>query len=309
MSNRLTDLLTAIQDLQAKGGYNRGVFATNTAYKKYDIVINNGFIYYAASAFTSTTGFLSANWTFLGAIITADQAASLKAYTVSYDKIYGFDTASSAFGYVNTIGDICGVKLNGYSNLTSSITINYIMLLQGQSNQLRFNNSVILTIGNGARSSQFNYCNITLNTDCKIIINSVGVESTATSFDSTIVGGSNSSVEVPSGCLLALRGGSSIHKITGSGTIYLYDHSRVIAADSTITIIDRRTTNTPPNAAIKNAVKASINTWTSGELQGTQPAGSEVGMRFVDANYRYEYMSGQYDINGTTYVWCRTVKS
>jgi len=62
--------------------------------------------------------------------------------------------------------------------------------------------------------------------------------------------------------------------------------------------------------SVKNLVKNTpSSSWTSGELQGTQPIGSVSGMKFCDANYRYEYMNGMADTTGTTYVWVRLLKS
>lgn len=63
-------------------------------------------------------------------------------------------------------------------------------------------------------------------------------------------------------------------------------------------------------STVKTAVTgAAASSWTSGELQGAQPAGSVPGMKFCDATYRYEYMNGTNDTDGTSYVWVRTGKA
>jgi hypothetical protein len=59
--------------------------------------------------------------------------------------------------------------------------------------------------------------------------------------------------------------------------------------------------------AIKSTVTAG--TFASGELQGTQPAGSTNGMKFTDQNYRYEYTFAAADTTGSTLVWTRTIKA
>lgn len=58
--------------------------------------------------------------------------------------------------------------------------------------------------------------------------------------------------------------------------------------------------------ALKNSVTAG--TYTNGEFQGSQPAGSVAGMKFCDQFFRYEYMNGMNDADGTTYVWVRNSK-
>lgn len=60
-------------------------------------------------------------------------------------------------------------------------------------------------------------------------------------------------------------------------------------------------------STIKSAVAGG--SYTNGELQGTQPAGSQPGMKFCDTTYRYEYMNGMNDNDGTTFVWIRLLKS
>lgn len=67
--------------------------------------------------------------------------------------------------------------------------------------------------------------------------------------------------------------------------------------------------NVPTPSDIKTAVTGAANSgWVNGELTGSQPAGSIPGMRFCDQYFRYEYMSGSNDTNGTTYVWVRNPK-
>jgi hypothetical protein len=56
---------------------------------------------------------------------------------------------------------------------------------------------------------------------------------------------------------------------------------------------------------IKQAVVAGV--FVQGELIGNSPGG-EPNMRFVDANYRYEFMLSAADTDYTYYVWVRTVK-
>lgn len=57
---------------------------------------------------------------------------------------------------------------------------------------------------------------------------------------------------------------------------------------------------------IKQAVMAG--SWSQGELNGTQPGGSEPNMRFTDASYRYEFMFSMFDTDYTHYAWVRTNK-
>jgi hypothetical protein len=46
-------------------------------------------------------------------------------------------------------------------------------------------------------------------------------------------------------------------------------------------------------------------TFTNGELQGTQPAGSQAGMKFTTTSYGYEYQRGA----SGPLVWCRYAKN
>jgi hypothetical protein len=68
-------------------------------------------------------------------------------------------------------------------------------------------------------------------------------------------------------------------------------------------------TSTFTPKTVKDLVTATSNTWANGELQGDKPNGSVPDMKFCDANYRYEYMLGMNDTDGTTYVWVRLLKS
>lgn len=85
--------------------------------------------------------------------------------------------------------------------------------------------------------------------------------------------------------------------------------------DPLITVIDEReiaaTASSYTPQPIKNALVGATasDSWSNGELIGTQPTGSRPGMKCTGPTYRYEYMNGASDIDGTTYVWCRTLKA
>lgn len=66
--------------------------------------------------------------------------------------------------------------------------------------------------------------------------------------------------------------------------------------------------NSVASPTIKAAVRAG-DFGGIGELQGSQPAGSVLGMKFCDNQYRYEYMNSSADTDGTSYVWVRLLKS
>lgn len=70
--------------------------------------------------------------------------------------------------------------------------------------------------------------------------------------------------------------------------------------------LDKRTvfTGTTPNDVRQAVVALS---YSSGE-SSTPVVGSMPGMKFCDANYRYEFMNGMNDTDGTSYVWIRCPK-
>jgi hypothetical protein len=78
--------------------------------------------------------------------------------------------------------------------------------------------------------------------------------------------------------------------------------SKVIIGNVDSTIYTPQVVNTSSKSAV------TAGTFSNGELQGMQPPGSIIGMKFVDATYAYEYRLGMNDTDGTQYVWCRTLK-
>jgi hypothetical protein len=58
------------------------------------------------------------------------------------------------------------------------------------------------------------------------------------------------------------------------------------------------------SSTIMTAVTNGSNTWTNGELQATQPAGSESGMEFTDTTKVYRFIRGA----AGTLVWVRMAK-
>ena len=81
-----------------------------------------------------------------------------------------------------------------------------------------------------------------------------------------------------------------------AGSAFDYTKVKSLAGDDTVT-----------PSSIKNAVTSG--SYTNGELATAQPAGSIPGMKFCDATYRYEYMNGSADTNGTSFVWVRLLKA
>lgn len=83
-----------------------------------------------------------------------------------------------------------------------------------------------------------------------------------------------------------------------------YTAGNNISIDAAGTISTTFTGFTP--AAIKTAVQAG--NYADGELQGTQPAGSQNNMRFTDTYWLYIYTFAAADTDGTKLAWVRAAK-
>lgn len=99
--------------------------------------------------------------------------------------------------------------------------------------------------------------------------------------------------------------------VDGKTRILLFPGDYVVfirnASKSCVTVQAGNTKTTRGLLYVSPTTKQAVSggTFASGELQGTQPAESVEGMKFCDANYRYEFMQGM----NQGIVWVRLLKS
>ncbi len=181
-----------------------------------------------------------------------------------------------------------------YSSINSAVNFNGLYI-DGQQNYLEVVSNGILSL-----SSCFIF-------DLDIAIAGTGAKIQFKRGGTYMRGATLASSIIDAGCTLTLDGVRKIGNITGSGTLVLtgtcaYPNT----VDSTVTIKDLRGVGNA--SSVRSLVVAANNTWSNGELQGVQPIGSQPSMRFADSAYRYEFMNGMSDTDGTKYVWVRTAK-
>jgi phage gp36-like protein len=111
------------------------------------------------------------------------------------------------------------------------------------------------------------------------------------------------------GAKVQLRGNCYMANVTGLGTLYLYDQVTYGTVAGTVQVVDLRPQLPSPTFTPLD-IRAAITggTYTAGELQGAQPAGSVNGMRFSDVSWLYTYTYATADTNGTSLAWTRTAK-